>query len=143
VLLLCYNQTKGKTMQKQDINDRLSELGIYSAYYYRLETKVLAKMLNPDEKLLCVLTGVYKGSRQMLAVTDFRMIIIQAGAISAGQVKVVKRKALTSWNFNKRFLLSVVTFSTDKETFEFRQTQAARKDLFDKAMNTEIKEFDE
>lgn len=129
--------------RKEDIMSRLSELGIYSEYYYRLEIKTLARLINNDETLLCVLTGVYGSSRQMLAITDYRIFIIQAGALTAGQVKVIKRKAVKSWSFRKKFLLSSASFSTENETFEFRQTQSARKNLFEKAMQSQIKEFEE
>jgi len=129
-------------LANKDIDERLRQLGIYSDYYYRLELKPLAKILNFDEKLLCVLTGFHNGSRKMLAVTDWRMIIIGSGVVSGSSGIYIKRKNVKEWKFNKRFLLSSVSFSDGSETYEFRQTQGARKELFESAMNSPVTEFD-
>lgn len=130
-------------MAKENVMNRLKELGIYNDYYYRLEIKPLSNLLNFDESLNCVLTGVIDGSRRMVAVTNYRILIINASALSSGEVIRIKRKAVTSWKFNKRFLLSSIDIYTDDKHFEIRQTQASRENLFKKAMEAPIKEFDE
>ena len=128
-------------MDKNDLNERLRALGLYSEYYHRLELKPLANMLQVDEKLLCILTGVNEGRRRMLAVTDYRLIIIGAGAVTSGEVTTIKRSAVTAWKFDRRFLLSSVTVNAAGKDYEFRQTQAARKELFEKAMGSAPRVF--
>jgi hypothetical protein len=56
---------------------------------------------------------------------------------------VIKRTAVRSWKFNKKFLLSSVEITTDEKTFVFSQTQGAREKLFNWAMEQPIKEYDE
>ena len=128
---------------KNDVLERLSQLGIYSDYYYRLEIKPLSRLLNLDEKLNCVLTGIYDGTRQLVAVTDYRILIIGAGVISEGNVTVIKRNAVKSWKFTRRFLLSNVEIETDDKVFLIRQTQAGREKLFNEARNEPVREYDE
>lgn len=129
-------------MAGKDIGERLKEIGVYYDYYYRLELKPLSRILNYDEKLLCVLTGCYDGNRKMVAVTDWRVIVVSAGVISESNGFFIKRKNITGWSFNKRLLLSSVSFSDGNRTYEFRQTQAARKELFEAAMKSPVREFD-
>ena len=130
-------------MSKKDIESRLHELGIYSNYYYRIELKALSHILNVDETLNSVVTGVFDGRRRMIAVTDYRIIIVASGAISAGEVTVIRRDAVKSWKFNKKILLSSIEIETSEKTFVFKQTQAGQKNLFTWAMNQPMKVFDE
>lgn len=130
-------------MNKNTIESRLKELGIYSNYYYRLELKVLARVLNIDETLNSIVTGVVDGLRRMVAVTDYRIIIISAGALSAAQVMVIRRDAVKSWKFNKKFLFSTIEIETSEKTVIVKQTQASQKNLFSWAMNEPIRKFDE
>lgn len=130
-------------MKKNDINERLSELGIYSDYYYRREIKPLSQLINCDEALNCVFTGVSEGYRKLVAITDFRIIIIGTPTLGSPDIKYIRRSGLKSFVFNKRFLTSSVVFETADSRFEFKQVQRARYKLFNWAMNEPIKEFDE
>ncbi len=133
----------GEEMMGVDVLSRLKELGIYSDYYYRIELKVLGQLLNMDEKLNSVLTGVVDGKRRMVAVTDFRILIISAGVVSQSDIKIIKRTAVKSWQFTKKFLLSSVSIITEQGEILIKQTQAKQEKLFTWAMNQEIKEYDE
>ncbi|MBO4394611.1 MAG: PH domain-containing protein [Spirochaetales bacterium] len=130
-------------MDKKFLEDRLRELGIYSEYYHRLELKPLATYLPYDEKVNCILTGYYSGSRRMVAVTDSRIVVIAAGPMVQTQIMVIKRKAVKSWRFNRKILLSSVEIVTDDGTFTFSQTQGGREKLFNWAMEQPIREYDE
>ncbi len=130
-------------INRNDIEARLKELGIYSNYYYKLELKVLARILNLDEKLNSVVTGVVDGRRRMVVVTDFRIIIVAAGAISAAEVLIIRRDAVKSWKFEKKFLLSSITIETSEKTVVIKQTQGSQQKLFTWAMNQPIKVYDE
>lgn len=132
-----------ESMSKDIVTSRLKELGIYNDYYYRLEIKPLSNLLNCDETLNCVLTGVMDGCRRMVAVTDYRILIISAQVASNGEVMRIRRSAVKSWRFNRKFLLSSIDIETEDQVFHIKQTQAAREDLFNKAMALPIKEFDE
>ena len=129
-------------MKKNDINDRLSELGIYSDYYYRKELKPLVQLLNFDETLNCIFTGVYNGCRHMVAITDYRVIIIGAPTIGPLDVKAIRRSGVKEYAFNKKFLTSSVVIKTEETVFEFKQVQRSRYGLFNWAMEQPVKEFE-
>lgn len=130
-------------MDKKYLEDRLRELGIYSDYYHRLELKPLAALLPYDEKVNCILTAFFEGSRRMIAVTDSRIVVVASGVMAQTQMLVIKRKAVRSWRFNKKFLLSSIEIVTDEKTFVFSHTQGAREKLFNWAMEQPIKEYEE
>ena len=79
----------------------------------------------------------------MIAVTDSRIVVVSAAVMAQTQMLVIKRKAVTGWKFNRKFLLSSVEIETDEKTFVFSQTQGAREKLFNWAMEQPIKEYDE
>ena len=135
----CYNQA----MTRKDVETRLSELGIYNQYYYRKELKLLGNILNIDETLNCVFTGLNSGMRRLVAITDFRIIIIGSPSLGTPEIKYVRRKGIKSYNFSKKFFVSKVVFSTDESTFEFNQVQRAICKLFNWAMEQPVKEYDE
>lgn len=114
---------------------RLQELYIYSDFYHRRELGVLAQLIADGETLNCILTGVHDGNRKMLAITDRRLIVLFAGALSAKDVTVIRRDAVESFQFDKKFLFSTVRFRTaGGAEFVFANTQGSLKDLFEWAM---------
>ena len=121
-------------MDRYGLQKRLQELGLYSMYFQRKELKPLAQMMKEGEQLNCILTGVYNGSRSMLAVTDSRLLIIFAGVLGTGDFKVVRREAVKSHWFNKKLLFSEAGFATSEERFVFANTQGSMKKMFDWAM---------
>ena len=127
-------------MNRNDLDKRLRELGIYSDFYMRRELKALPQLLEEGEQLNCILTGVHEAERKMLAVTDRRLIVIFAAALSPGAIKVIPRDAVGDWHFEKKLLFSSVSFSTRSGTaFTFTNTQGSLKDLFEWAMQQPVK----
>jgi hypothetical protein len=121
-------------MDRNDLLKRLQELSIYSDFYYRKELKPLSQMLSAGEKLNCILTGVHEGNRKMLAVTD-RRIILLFSALGGGDVKMIRRDAVSSYRFEKKWLFSSVTIGTGGgQSFTLTNTQGGLKDLFEWAM---------
>lgn len=121
-------------MQRNDLDNRLRELGIYSDFYYRKELKALMQMLGEYERLNCLLTGVHEGNRKMVAVTDRRIIVLFT-ALGGGDVKIIRRESVKTYRFDKKFLFSTLTVETNGgATFVFTNTQGKLKDLFDWAM---------
>ena len=121
-------------MQRNDLDNRLRELGIYSDFYYRKELKALMQMLGEYERLNCLLTGVHEGNRKMVAVTDRRIIVLFT-ALGGGDVKIIRRESVKTYRFDKKFLFSTLTVETNGgATFVFTNTQGKFKDLFDWAM---------
>ena len=121
-------------MQRNDLDNRLQELGIYSDFYYRKELKALCGMLGEYERLNCLLTGVHEGNRKMVAVTDRRIIVLFT-ALGGGDVKIIRRESVKTYRFDKKFLFSTLTVETNGgATFVFTNTQGKLKDLFDWAM---------
>lgn len=121
-------------MTRAELDERLRELGIYSDFYYRKELRSLYQLLSEGERLECLFTGVNEADRKMVAVTDSRIIIIFAGALGSGEVKVVKKSAVTKYSFEKRFLFSTASFSTENEEFFFKNVEGKVKGLFESAM---------
>ena len=126
-------------MNRSDLEKRLRELGIYSDFYYRKELKALVQLLQEGEELNCILTGVHEAARKMLAVTDRRLLIIFAGALSAGEITVIPREKLADWQFEKKLLFSSVRIETENgEVYSFTNTQGSLKALFEWAMQRPI-----
>ena len=122
-------------MIRNDLDNRLRELGIYSDFYYRKELKALIQMLGEYEQLNCLLTGVHEGNRKMVAVTDRRIIVLFT-ALGGGDVKIIRRESVKEYRFDKKWLFSTLTIETNGgATFVFTNTQGKLKDLFDWAMS--------
>ncbi len=130
-------------MNRYDLEKRLRELSIYSTFFTRKELKALPQLLKDQEQLNCILTGVHEANRKMLAVTDQRLIIIFAGALSAGQIKVIRRDAVTDYRFEKKFPFSRVRISVNNgEEYVFENTQGSLKELFEWAMQRPLPSAD-
>lgn len=130
-------------MDKKSLEERLRELNLYSEYYHRLELKILSSLLPYDEKLYCIFTGIYKGTRVLVAVTDYRIIIVSSGVLAQTNVTVIKRSSVSSFKFNRKFLFSSVLIKAGEETYEFLQVQGKREKLFNQAMQMPVKQYAE
>ena len=125
-------------MQRNDLDNRLRELGIYSDFYYRKELKALMQMLGEYERLNCLLTGVHEGNRKMVAVTDRRIIVLFT-ALGGGDVKIIRRESVKDWRFEKKLLFSSLVIETNGgASFTFTNTQGKLRDLFARAMSEPI-----
>ena len=125
-------------MIRNDLDNRLRELGIYSDFYYRKELKALMQVLGEYEQLNCLLTGVHEGNRKMVAVTDRRILILFT-PFGGGDMKVIRRDAVKEWRFEKKFLFATLTIETNGGTaFVFTNTQGKLRDLFQWAMEQPI-----
>ena len=122
-------------MNRYALDKRLKELGIYSKFYYRKELKVLVQLLSDKEQLNCILTGVHEGNRKMMAVTDERILIIFSGALTAGNITVIKKSAVKEYSFEKKLLFSKMTLRTvGGDGYVFTNTQGSLEKLFRWAM---------
>ena len=125
-------------MTRNELDDRLRELGIYSDFYYRKELKALTQVLGEYERLNCLLTGVHEGNRKLVAVTDRRILILFT-ALGGGDMKVIRRESVKQWRFDKKLLFYTLTIETNGgASFTFTNTQGKLKDLFQWAMNEPI-----
>ena len=125
-------------MTRNELDDRLRELGIYSDFYYRKELKALTQVLGEYERLNCLLTGVHEGNRKLVAVTDRRILILFT-PFGGGDMKVIRRESVKDWRFEKKFLFSTLTIETNGgASLTFTTTQGKLKDLFRWAMEQPI-----
>ena len=85
--------------------------------------------------LFIIIAIDFDANRKLLAVTDKELLVIFSGALANGEVKVISRKAVTSWNFEKKFFMPAVEFTAEGETYRFTNTQRGRRELFEWAMN--------
>ena len=121
-------------MNRNELNSRLQELGIYSDFYYRKELKALMQVIGEYEQLNCLLTGVHEGNRKLVAVTDRRILILFTPR-GGGDMKVIRRESVKEWRFEKKFLFSTLIIETNGgASFTFTNTQGKLKDLFTWAM---------
>lgn len=122
-------------MNRNDLDKRLRELSLYSSFYHRKELKPLAQLLAEGEQLNCILTGVHEGNRKLLAVTDRNLILIFAGALGSGGVRVIRRDGVTDYSFEKKLLFANLRFVTgDGTEYVLTNTQGGLKELFEWAM---------
>ena len=122
-------------MNRNDLDKRLRELEIYSDFFMRKELKPLSQLLQSGEQLNCILTGVHDANRKMLAVTDRRLLLIFCGALAAGEVKVIRRDGVESYDFEKKLLFSKLSIRLkDGSSYVLTNTQGSLKALFDWAM---------
>ena len=122
-------------MNRYELEKRLRELSIYSDFFMRKELRPLAQMLEEGEQLNCILTGVHDANRKMLAVTDRRLLLIFTGALAAGEVKVIRRDGVESWDFEKKLLFSKLQLRLkDGSEILLIHTQGSLKALFEWAM---------
>ncbi|MCF0238251.1 MAG: PH domain-containing protein [Sphaerochaetaceae bacterium] len=118
----------------KNLDHRLQELGINDLYGFRLELKPLGTVLKENEVLNCVVTGLINGVRQLLAITDSRIILVNSGVLRQGEITVIKGSGVKSWKFNKKFLLSSIEIETSEKIYIFKNTQRRIASLFDRAM---------
>ena len=122
-------------MNRNELDKRLRDLGIYSDFYMRKELKALTQLLEEGEELNCILTGVHEANRKMLAVTDRRLLLLFTGALAAGELQVIRREGIESWDFEKRFLFSTLRIRLkDGTEYVLTNTQGSMKKLFEWAM---------
>ena len=125
-------------MTRNELDDRLRELGIYSDFYYRKELKALMQVMGEYEKLNCLLTGVHEGNRKLVAVTDRRIIVLFT-PFGGGDMKVIRRESVKDWRFEKKLLFSSLVIETNGgASFTFTNTQGKLRDLFRWAMEQPI-----
>ena len=122
--------TVSKVMNKKTLEKRMRELEIYSDFCLRKEIKVLAGVLQENEILNCILTGVHDGNRKMLAVTDQRVAVIFSAALGGGEVKVIRGEAVKDYEFVKKLLFSSARIATAEENMVFTNTQGSLGPLF-------------
>lgn len=128
-------------MNRKSLDRRLQELGIYNSYYYKKELKPLAELMEDDEVLNCLFTGVHEANRKLVAVTDRRIIIIFAALAASGSVVSIPRCDVTNFHYENKIFFPKAFISTEKTDYAFTGVQSGQKALFDWAMNRPLPEF--
>lgn len=117
---------------------RLQELYLYSLYGFSSELKALASILKPEETPNFFARGLYNGIRQMLVITDARVLLVYSPRLARGEVKVIDRQAVTGYSVSKIMFNNSVRFNTDTDVFEMRHVPGKVLDLFNWAMEQPI-----
>lgn len=126
-------------IDKNALVKRLQELYLYSLYGFSVELRPLSMMLKPEETLNFLCRGRLEGVRQMIAVTDARIIFISSPMLAKGEVRVVDRRAVNNHSVSKIFLCSSIRFNTDDAIYEMSGVPAKLLDLFEWAMEQPVK----
>ncbi len=130
-------------MEKRDITERLQELYIYDLYGFKRELKPLAMILNIDETINCMATGIFEGKRRLVCVTDYRVIILFVPAVGIPENTIILRDGIIDYEASEKFFTSTFSFSTKNMNFKFKNTQRRIIDLFLWAMEQPIKEYED
>lgn len=127
-------------MNRKTLDRRLQELGIYRSYYYKKELKPLAELMEEDEVLNCLFTGVHEANRKLVAITDRRVIIIFAAVVASGEVVSFPRCYVKNAYYENKLFFPKATISTDDAQYVFTGVQSGQKALFDWAMDRPLPE---
>jgi len=130
-------------MEKRDITERLQELYIYDLYGFKRELKPLAMILNIDETINCMATGIYEGKRRLVCVTDYRVIILFIPVVGIPENTIILRDAIIDYDAREKFFTSTFSFSTKNMNFNFKNTQRRIIDLFLWSMDQPIKKYED
>ena len=130
-------------MEKRDIIERLQELYIYDLYGFKRELKPLAMILNIDETINCMATGIMEGKRRLVCVTNYRVIILFVPVVGIPENTVILREGIVDYSANEKLFTSKFSFSTKDMTFNFINTQRRIIDLFLWAMEQPIKHYED
>jgi len=122
-------------MDKKSLENRLQQLGIYDEFWNRIELKSLAQLLDSNETLQCLFTGVHEGNRKMVAITDRNVIILTSGLISDGNAVVLKKDAVTDHRYDNGLIFAKAGFSFGDKHWEFVNCQKRMKEMFEKSLH--------
>ncbi|MDD4007803.1 MAG: hypothetical protein PHO44_07460 [Sphaerochaetaceae bacterium] len=126
-------------VSKDALIKRLQELYLYSLYGFSSELKPLSMILDPGETVNFFARGLHDGTRQMLVITDARIIFINAPRLSTAGVKVVDRDAVTGHSVSKIMFNSCVRFSTGTDVYEMTRVPSKVLDLFEWSLEQPVK----
>lgn len=132
IIKRCFQE--GLMAGKKEVIRRLQELYLYSLYGFSSELAPLAAMLGEGEIPNFFCRGVYDGRRQMLVITNLRVIFIYAPRLSSADVKVVRRDAVEGYSVSRIMFNNSVRFNTQDEVFEMTRVPGKVLDLFTWAM---------
>lgn len=108
----------------------MQELYVYDLYGFRTETKALAAVLYPYEKINSFAVGLHEGRRKMLVVTYYRLIIVFSKIGSPPEFRWFDREEISNPRFEKRFFASSISFEAQGETHEFSMVSRRVLELF-------------
>ncbi|MFO7782810.1 MAG: PH domain-containing protein [Spirochaetia bacterium] len=103
----------------QELKARLSQLGLARDYGYRRELRLLPQILEPDEELRAVTSGVHDGLRRLVVLTQRRLLVLQKPAVGKPSLLYVPREEITAAEGRRGVLFGVLTIHTSAQPFVF------------------------
>ena len=112
-----------------------------TAHYFlpRLRAETQTPILDMLEITAGRCAALYPGKRAAILGTDRHLILIFAGALGSGGVKVIRRDGVTEYSFEKKLLFSNLRIVTgDGTEYILTNTQGGLKELFEWAMSQPV-----
>ncbi|MFO8064055.1 MAG: PH domain-containing protein [Spirochaetia bacterium] len=99
------------------IQARLKELGLQNDYGYRRETRLLPNVLEADEQLLAVTSGVLNGMRRLVVLTERRLLFVSKPTMGEPRLFAVPREDLVAVRGSKGLVFGSLSFETADGTY--------------------------
>lgn len=103
----------------QELKARLSELGLERDYGYRRELRLLPDILEPDEEVRAVTSGVYDGLRRLVVLTQRRLLVLQKPTVGKASLLYVPRNDISAAEGKRGLLFAALTLHTSAQPFVF------------------------
>lgn len=103
----------------QELRATLSELGLKRDYGYRRELKLLPEILEADEEVHAVTSGVYDGLRRLVVLTDRRLLVLQKPTVGKPNLLSVPRNDISGAEERRGLFFAALTLQTRAQPFVF------------------------
>jgi hypothetical protein len=103
----------------REIRARLRQLGLETEYGYRHDTKLIPGILEGDEQLLQITSGVRKGQRWLLLITQRRLLLVTKPTMGAPTIVEIPREELLGAEGRKGLLFGSLTVRSSAGEYTF------------------------
>ena len=103
----------------KELKARLSELGLEREYGYRRELKLLPDILEPDEELRAVTSGVHDGLRRLVVLTQRRLLMLQKPPAGTPNLLYVPREEVLAVEAKRGLFFATLCLHTRARLFVF------------------------
>jgi|GEM_PF-4059107 len=118
-------------MTSEEMKQALKELGVFQIYGYRLEARALPQILEMDEQLYGITSGVYQGRRWLAAATGQHVYLVAVHLVSGTEVKKIERSQISSVSAKRGIFFAKVFLSLqDGHQIILEHTAKASTDRF-------------
>jgi hypothetical protein len=111
----------------KEIRKRLRQLGLESEYGYRAEAKLIPGVLEADEELQRISSGVREGQRWILLLTPRRLLFLAKPTMGDHRSVALPREAIRRVDGKRGVFFARLEIESDAGTYRF--TNVLKKSL--------------